>query len=91
MGIGIDCGINIQSCGHYIHLHCQISYFKSLKVFKFNNKIQFQKLRNKWDLNPQFGIKFVCLTLILIIRSLIVCYLYWYLIEVDTLYGKQIF
>ncbi|XP_066929342.1 E3 ubiquitin-protein ligase ubr3-like [Clytia hemisphaerica] len=29
--VGLDCGINIQSCGHYIHVHCQISYFKSLQ------------------------------------------------------------
>lgn len=28
---GIDCGINVQSCGHHVHVDCQQAYFKTLQ------------------------------------------------------------
>ena len=32
---GADVGINVQSCGHFVHIDCQQAYFQSLQVFIF--------------------------------------------------------
>jgi len=45
--VGLDCGIHIQTCGHFLHIDCHQSYFKSL---------QDEQIRTYIFEQPQFDI-----------------------------------
>eukprot|EP00795_Rhopilema_esculentum_P014545 gene14545-5613_t len=34
---GLDCGVHVQTCGHYLHIDCHQSYFKSLQEEHIRN------------------------------------------------------